>query len=640
SQGGGVKNSKTSRRGELNSQWRSISSVADGPGNTIDPNSAFPEETASSANITATTVFTLHSRPNSSNVVFLDFDGHVIQDTAWNETTNPLIAEGFDTDGDPSSISSSEADKIFDIWLRVSEDLAPFDIDVTTEEPDSFGSTTGRILITRDVDANGAAMPWQGSGGVAYVNVWGRADYEYFSPAMVYYNNLGNGYAKYVGEAASHELGHNFGLSHDGTSSDAYYFGHGEGPTSWAPIMGAGYNREMSQWSKGEYVDANQLQDDLAIISAKLTYRPDDRGNTFATASPLLVEDSGEVQATDPESDPGNLFPGNKGVIERNTDVDVFYFDAGDGEVNLTIAPVRPQITANLGTGNLDINATLYDELNTPVLQSVPTGDAKATLSSIVAPGRYYVMIKGDGDTTVPYSAYGSLGQYFIAGTIPAKPGDTAPPLPNPMTFSSPPSPAGQDRITMTAALATDDSGGTVWDYFECTSSGQQGCGNSGWQTSRTYTASGLTQGSQYGFHVKARDAEGNQTAWSATLSSTTSLSEMHIDQVALTLKKAGRKQIYARATIIIRDKNGLAVPSAQVHVNWFGAVLGSDSGTTNEQGTVIFSSSAVPRYANTEFRISVDDVSHSNFDYDAASNTDDDACIVTLKRNDYRQCE
>ena len=93
-------------------------------------------------------VFALHSRPGSPNVVYLDFDGHVISGTAWNGSTDPLYAKAFDLDGNPGSFSASERAAIAEIWHRLAEDLAPFDIDVTTEEPPSFDRYTGHVLIT------------------------------------------------------------------------------------------------------------------------------------------------------------------------------------------------------------------------------------------------------------------------------------------------------------------------------------------------------------------------------------------------------------------------------------------------------------------------------------------------------------
>ena len=58
-------------------------------------------------------------------------------------------------------------------------------------------------------------MPYNSGGGVAYVGVWGHSDYPAkYSPALVYYDNLASG-TTYIAEAASHEFGHNLGLSHD-----------------------------------------------------------------------------------------------------------------------------------------------------------------------------------------------------------------------------------------------------------------------------------------------------------------------------------------------------------------------------------------------------------------------------------------
>ncbi len=114
-------------------------------------------------------VFSLHSRPGSSNVVYLDFDGHTIENTAWNNSSGVASYEAvpYDLDGNAAVFNDEERSRIGEIWHRIAEDLAPFDIDVTTEEPAAFNSNTGRILITRSTTATNADMPSSGAGGVA-----------------------------------------------------------------------------------------------------------------------------------------------------------------------------------------------------------------------------------------------------------------------------------------------------------------------------------------------------------------------------------------------------------------------------------------------------------------------------------------
>ena len=471
--------------------------------------------------VTAATVFTLHSNPGAPNVVYIDVDGHVITNTAWNSTHASLRAKPYDTDGNPASFSQSEVDDIAEIWHRVAEDLAPFDIDVTTEEPASFNSTTGRILITDDEDEDGKAMPAKGAGGVAYVNVWGRSNYHtYYSPALVYADNLGPDFPPFLAEASSHELGHNLALSHDGQGSTTYYGGHGSGFISWAPIMGNSYSRNVTQWSKGEYSNPTNIQDDLAIIEGFLTYRVDDHSDGLAGATALAVEPNGDVLVSNPETDPDNLFPENKGIIEESIDSDVFFFDNGTGAVNLTVTPAWDAHERSSRRGaNLDIDATLYDAGGGVVAQSNPSDNTDASISVASLPsGRYYLEITGSGSAN--YSDYASLGQYFISGTVTPGTADDTEPTPNPMAFSSLPAAQGKGAITMTATLATDDSG--VVEYnFECVAGGQ-GCGSSGWQAGRDYTATGLAAGTSYSFHVKARDGSGNETDWSSTASATT----------------------------------------------------------------------------------------------------------------------
>ncbi len=91
-----------------------------------------------------------------------------------------------------------------------------------------------------------------GCGGVEYVGVFDSANNGYNQPALVFTKGVGTG-AKNIAEAASHESGHNLGLSHDGTSTSGYYSGQG----AWAPIMGASYSKAITQWSKGQYANVS-----------------------------------------------------------------------------------------------------------------------------------------------------------------------------------------------------------------------------------------------------------------------------------------------------------------------------------------------------------------------------------------------
>jgi hypothetical protein len=355
--------------------------------------------------------------------MYLNFSGEAVSGTAWNNSLGRTLipAVAFSSDSDYATFSDSEQLAIKRIWQRVSEDFAPFNIDVTTQRPASFTSRTAHALITRNTDANGAANPSSSAGGVAYVNVFGGNSYSSYRPAWIYYNNLWNS-ESYIAEAASHEIGHNLGLSHDGSTDGAsYYNGHGSGDTSWGPLMGTGYNRNVSQWSKGEYQLANNTEDDLAIIAEKISYRPDDHGDTRTAATSLTVTGT-NVIATTPESDPTNANPANKGVLERNTDVDVFSFRTGSGQVSLTVNPwIMPSDTRG---GNLDLLLELYDEAGALVLTNNVSGRTHASIQTALSEGLYFLHVRnsGDGDplssTPSGYTSYASLGQYFISGYL------------------------------------------------------------------------------------------------------------------------------------------------------------------------------------------------------------------------------
>ncbi|MFW5450282.1 MAG: Ig-like domain-containing protein [Methylophagaceae bacterium] len=465
--------------------------------------------------------FDLHSKPGAANVVYVNFTGYTISGTAWNNGAEATYqAKPFNKDGDATSFSSSERSDIGQIWHRIAEDLAPFDIDVTTELPASFGPNVGHILITSDTDADGKLMPYNTAGGVAYIGVWGRSNYEYYQPALVYYDNLGSGHPPYVSEAASHELGHNLNLSHDGTSSVTYYGGHGSGLSSWASIMGVGYYNNVTQWSKGEYADANNTQDDLNIIQGQLTYRSDDHSNDQPSATALLVDGNGYIASSDPEFDPLNVRPDNKGIIETSSDSDMFYFDTASGDINLVITPAWDAYTRSSRRGaNLDIKATLTDGNGTNIVDDV-LDDTNAVISANVTAGRYYLEITGVGNAAIPYSDYGSLGQYYIAGSVIPASLDATAPNPNPLFWAIDPTAVNKTSISMTTTNAVDDSGFVEYQFL-C-SNGGTGCIASAWQTDSHFIASGLAANTSYSYQVKARDSSGNETGLSNTATATT----------------------------------------------------------------------------------------------------------------------
>ena len=355
-----------------------------------------------------------HSKPGSTNILYLDFNGSVVTNTAWN--TSRSVARWdclpFDTDDDTNTFSEIEQGYIIRMWERVAEDYAPFDIDVTTEQPALWTRTTGHALITPSTDANDIPCPHYNAGGIAYIDVFGDSDYSYgaavsHSPAFVLPMN-GDSYAD-TAEAISHELGHNMGLSHDGTLTVTYYGGHGSGDISWGPIMGTGYGRNVSQWSKGEYFQANQTQDDLDIISQKTPYRTDDHGNTNTTAT-LLIASNGTLLIA-------------SGIISRNTDVDVFSFVAGVGSLSLTVFPYR--CATGTHGGNLDISARLYNSSGTLVASNNPPDLTQAIINyTSPASGTYFLHISNSGagnptnDPPTGYTSYGSVGQYSVTGSV------------------------------------------------------------------------------------------------------------------------------------------------------------------------------------------------------------------------------
>lgn len=296
--------------------------------------------------------FKLHSRPGAPRVILLDFTGYTTTNTRWNGSRNvtTITTPPYDTDGKPSSFSEDELQVIIQVWRRVSEDYAPFDVDVTTEDDDGAGKPLNLTDYGIRAAIGGLETDWYkcDCAGTALVNSFGRPSTH--GPCFVFAGN--NDSPKSIAEAVSHEVGHTLGLSHDGQTSpvDRYYEGHKQ----WSTIMGASYYTPLSQWSKGEYPLANNKEDDLSImtdpstvmqaVAGRLAYRPDDHGDSPDKATALAgagVDGDGPIS---------RLRATAAGLIGKTGDVDHFRIHAR-GRAGAGIPGVLKRPLENLGRG-------------------------------------------------------------------------------------------------------------------------------------------------------------------------------------------------------------------------------------------------------------------------------------------------
>jgi VCBS repeat-containing protein len=367
----------------------------------------------------------LHSNPNAPATLFLDFDGHF--ESVWGAYNN-VPTPVYDVDGDETTFSDDELNRIQEMWVRIAEDFAPFNIDVTTVEPAVLADG-----VPID-DANGVAMrvsiggsgTWfGGAGGVGYIDTFTNS---IANVVYVFSDNRAAGNARSVGEVASHEAGHGFGLNHQSTydQSGIKLSEYNPGDSAWAPLMGAGAPNTtvVSTWYDGQStLGPTVFQDDLAILAGTTNgfgYRTDDHGDTIATATPLSTD--------------GSTWDG-AGIIETNDDVDVFSFTVATEDTLRILGDVAT------AAPNLDIVLELRDAAGLLIATADPQDNIDAEIRENLTPGDYFVILTKS-------ISYGWVGQYRVSVDAPPA-GVTTTPVSVPLS-------TGEDGRTATFGIALD----------------------------------------------------------------------------------------------------------------------------------------------------------------------------------------
>ncbi len=330
------------------------------------------------------------SLPAAPAALYLDFDGN--SESVWGGFQN-VETPAYDRDGDSQSFNAEELAAIEEIWKRVAEDFAPFNLNVTTVDPGGWSNPNSNAM---KIAIGGSYTDW------FVLNASGASQQNSFSNplsnvAYVFEDDLLDGQPSMVADIVSHEAGHAFGLRHqsvyDASGTKLAEYNTGNSP-DWAPLMGNSLFASRSTWYNGTTTSATTFQSELDVIASTSNgfgFRSDDYGDSPTAAAAVSVSNSQFTQT---------------GIIGANGDADYFWFDAPAGNVNLTLD------VAAVGA-NLDSRLELRAADGSLVASAAPANDLGATLTANVAAGRYYAVVKSAG-------GYGDLGQYTLQGTLPS----------------------------------------------------------------------------------------------------------------------------------------------------------------------------------------------------------------------------
>ena len=466
---------------------------------------AEPSSSPAKASFPTSQTFMLHSRPGSQRTIFLDFDGATVTGTDWNGVgdfkTTATDIDPFSLDGTPG-FNAEEHATIQAVWQRVAEDYAPFDVDVTTQDPGQAAITRSgdndtefgaRALITDDQQAHADLCESQFCTGIAFIGVFDEPDrHAQLQPAWVfsrYFDDVSS-----IAETVSHEVGHNLGLDHDDKAGDdfeGYYAGHG----NWSPIMGSGPG-PVVQWSNGAFSGSLNTEDDLAMIT-------DTNPKTFEGGLSLVTDEAGGTVGTAASS-----VPSTGAIITSRADKDVFALGTCTGPVDVVASPAPLSPNLDIKLDLLDSGGNVLDSDNpaSDFGDGSTAGGMGAEVSIAEGDGRaLFVRVDGVGNGTVDtgYDDYASIGRYTLDVSCDRATNDGVPGQVSGLSASS----SAPTTATATWSAPADDGGSSITGYRVSLVGGGSTLVSAG-TTSHTFT--GLSPETTYTVQVAAVNGEGD----------------------------------------------------------------------------------------------------------------------------------
>ena len=368
---------------------------------------------------TSTNVIALQSKPNAPVNFYLDFNGaRVTEDeiivARADGIDQPFYVPAYDTDGDRRSISVAEEAEIIEIYRRIAEDFAPFDVNVTTVDPFLFGARAGLQTVI------GGDGSWHGvtnATGFAALDTFGVGAGDNMAIAFSDLFSSNKETALETSAAIANALGIETHYTNGDPTQPRL-----PGYPAYGAIGGDSVNslRDIFQNVAGS--SSVVPIDPLAIITNstnRIRYRSDDHGNDAGTASLVTLSTNTETLT---------------GIIESNTDVDVFSFETRASNaaiisitgLDLTVTSTGATVPGVTNPGaNLDPVIQLLDENFNVILQDGDffasvnqlrndntVSSLKAVIATPLATGRYFLRISGQRDPSL--LEYGNIGTYTV----------------------------------------------------------------------------------------------------------------------------------------------------------------------------------------------------------------------------------